>query len=134
MRPAATFLGVFIMIIWGSKGREKIVARGQFHCPKCRTDAEYTHRRVSRCFTLYFIPLFTLETLGEYGLCHHCGVQLPAELLMLTREQVDAAWQPWQCVECSNVNSAEVERCVNCGAAPPASSHSENGPDTPAIT
>jgi hypothetical protein len=61
------------MIIWGSTGREVKVASGAFHCPQCRSQQNYDHLRVSRYFTLYFIPLFPMETLGEFVRCTSCS-------------------------------------------------------------
>lgn len=69
------------MIIWGSRGKESEVARGQFHCPQCDTPVPYVHKKVARYFTLYFIPLFKTEDLGEYVECGGCrGTFKPAVL------------------------------------------------------
>lgn len=69
------------MIIWGSKGCEKVVDQGQFHCPRCDEPRSYTHKRVSNYFTLYFIPLFPTSTLGEYVECYSCGETYKPEVL-----------------------------------------------------
>jgi len=60
------------MIIWGSKGRHEFVSEGQFFCPKCNNIRHYKLIRVSKYFTLYFIPLFKTKTLGEYVECQTC--------------------------------------------------------------
>ena len=72
------------MIIWGSKGKEKVVAEGQFYCPQCRTIRPYIHKRVSRYFTLYFVPLFETKLLGEYIECEVCCTPFKVEVLELT--------------------------------------------------
>ncbi len=60
------------MIIWGSKSKEKEVGAGQFHCPNCDEQSSYIHKKVGRYFTLYFIPLFQTEELGEFVECQRC--------------------------------------------------------------
>lgn len=60
------------MIIWGSKGRHELVSEGQFFCPKCNNIRHYKQKRVSKYFTLYFIPLFKTKTIGEYVECQAC--------------------------------------------------------------
>jgi hypothetical protein len=60
------------MIVYGHRNREIQVASGQFHCPKCDAQRPYVHKRIARYFTLFFIPLFRLRTLGEYVECQVC--------------------------------------------------------------
>ncbi len=60
------------MIIWGSKSKEKEVGAGQFHCPNCEEQSSYIHKKVGRYFTLYFIPLFQTQELGEFVECQRC--------------------------------------------------------------
>jgi len=69
------------MIIWGSKGREKTVAEGQFFCPKCRAMRPYKYKKVGKYFTLYFIPLFETKNLGEYIECQICRTPFKPEVL-----------------------------------------------------
>jgi len=59
-------------IIWGSKGVTNTTGGGQFHCPTCGPNT-YTQKKVQRYFTLYWIPLFPLNTLGEYVECDICA-------------------------------------------------------------
>jgi zinc-ribbon family len=60
------------MIIWGSRSVTSTVNRGRFFCPSCRQQQAYSHRRMKRFFTLYFIPLIPMNTLGEYIECDAC--------------------------------------------------------------
>lgn len=60
------------MLIWGSKGKEKELSRGQFFCPKCNNLRPYVQKKVSKMFTLYFIPLFETQNLGEFVECQVC--------------------------------------------------------------
>ncbi|MCX8574390.1 MULTISPECIES: zinc-ribbon domain-containing protein [unclassified Gilliamella] len=70
-----------MLIIFGSRGREVNEKTGQFNCPSCctqqniKTDEkqqQYTQVKVARYFTLFFIPIFSFQTLGRYIRCNHC--------------------------------------------------------------
>ena len=69
------------MLIWGSKGREIKLAEGQFNCPQCGSPQAYQHIRAARYFTLYFIPVFQLENLGELIKCGGCGSAYTPDVL-----------------------------------------------------
>jgi len=103
------------MIIWGSTGKEKSVGAGRFFCPRCMAQAGYRHVRVSRYFTLYFIPLFPMETLGEYVQCNACSGQFKTEVLRISPDEIKALTSPWRCLGCGNLNAPGEERCINCG-------------------
>ncbi|MEZ4316437.1 MAG: TerB family tellurite resistance protein [Myxococcota bacterium] len=59
-------------IIWGTRGVTSTAESGQFHCPRCG-QTPYDLKRVRRFFTLYWIPLIPLDTLGEYVECGGCA-------------------------------------------------------------
>jgi hypothetical protein len=63
------------MVIFGYRGRTSNVARGSFHCPFCGAVRGYTHQKFTRWFTLYFLPIFPLNDLGESLKCDGCGKQ-----------------------------------------------------------
>ena len=105
------------MIIWGSCSKEKTVDRPEFFCPKCANDAVGEHVRVSRYFTLYFIPLFPTSTLGEYVRCQDCGGEYNMDVLEVTREEFEAASAPWTCDQCGNKNPPSNRKCLACGDA-----------------
>jgi hypothetical protein len=69
------------MIIWGSTGRESKIASGNFHCPACDGQERYDHVKVQRYFTLYFIPIFPMDTLGEFVRCQGCRQAYKPEVL-----------------------------------------------------
>lgn len=69
------------LIIWGTTGRESMVGQGQFYCPECDGPQQFHHNRVSRYFTLYFIPLFPIGTVGEYIHCGGCHSHFTPEVL-----------------------------------------------------
>ena len=60
------------MIIWGSKGRTKVIGKGQFMCPRCQVLRSYKHKKIGKYFTLYFIPLFQTKNIAEYIECDFC--------------------------------------------------------------
>lgn len=60
------------MIIFGTRGVSSTKATGNFNCPQCEADRPYRHRKVTRFFTLYFIPLIPLGSKGDYVECGHC--------------------------------------------------------------
>ncbi len=104
------------MIIWGSKAKEAQVGTGVFFCPNCLAQSSHSRMRVSRYFTLYFIPLFPTATLGEYVKCGTCGGQFPDVILTCTREEILKAVEPWSCAQCGNRNPRSQPRCLACGA------------------
>ena len=69
------------MIIWGSKGKTKVIGRGQFYCPKCKALRSYEHHQIGKYFTLYFIPLFQTRKLGEYIECKFCHIPFETSVL-----------------------------------------------------
>jgi tellurite resistance protein len=60
------------MIIFGTRGVTYTADKGSFYCPECHTSQDYARKRVRRFFTLYFIPVFPMDRLGEYIECRSC--------------------------------------------------------------
>jgi len=71
------------MIIWGSRNRTKDIGQGNFYCPRCRDQRAYIHKQVTRYFTLYFIPLFPVQQLGEMVECQTCKVAFDTTVLLM---------------------------------------------------
>ena len=69
------------MIIFGTRGVTLTGDKGAFHCPSCGAGIRYEQKIVKRFFTLYFIPLIPLETLGEYVECKGCQNTYKPEVL-----------------------------------------------------
>ena len=69
------------MIIWGSKGKETKLSEGDFFCPKCRSERAYKQKRISKYFTLYFVPLFETKNLGEFVECQICKSGFDLQIL-----------------------------------------------------
>jgi uncharacterized tellurite resistance protein B-like protein len=63
------------LIIWGSRTIFSTQGTGQFLCPRCNQTRSYKLQTARRFFTLYFIPLIPLETLGEFVECQACRTQ-----------------------------------------------------------
>ena len=71
------------MIIWGSRVRYKDIGQGEFYCPKCQARRAYRLRQAARYFTLYFIPIFQTQQLGEVVECQTCKVTFQPAVLQL---------------------------------------------------
>lgn len=69
------------MIIFGTRGIKSTIKEGQFLCPQCALNKRYKHKKVTRFFTLYFIPLIPLGKAGEFVECQTCkGTFVPRVL------------------------------------------------------
>ena len=60
------------MIIFGTRGVNSTIKSGDFSCPQCQEIRPYRHRKVTKFFTLYFIPLIPYGSAGEYVECGNC--------------------------------------------------------------
>ena len=79
------------LIIFGTRGVTTTVARGTFFCPGCMAKRSYEHQRVRRFFTLYFIPIIPLDTIGEYVECLHCRDTYKTSVLDFDPDELAAA-------------------------------------------
>ncbi len=69
------------MIIFGTRGVKSTLSKGNFSCPQCAANRLYQHKKVTRFFTLYFVPLIPLGSAGEYVECQTCyGTFVPRVL------------------------------------------------------
>lgn len=75
------------MIIWGSRGITGTLEQAQFHCPQCGTQRSGALKQVRNFFTLYFIPLIPMGTLGRFVECGSCGGSFAEEILTYDPEQ-----------------------------------------------
>lgn len=106
------------MFIWWGRGvRHRNVSHGQFACPICKSQQHCSRRRVARYFTLYFIPLFEMESLREYLVCHGCKLEFPADSYAdATPGQVLEA-VTWSCPTCQHANPNHTFCCRQCGVS-----------------
>ncbi len=72
-----------MIIIFGSKVRHKILSTGQFYCPQCKAQRNYELRQARNWFALYFIPIFPLNTIGEFVTCVTCGTNFQRDVLSM---------------------------------------------------
>ena len=61
-----------MFIVWGSRIIVKLAGTGMFFCIFCQQKRGYVHKVFRRWFTLYWIPLFPMATLGEHVECQTC--------------------------------------------------------------
>ena len=59
------FLPRMLLILFGTKDRRKLVANGQFVCPKCGVKKDYEVISLREWFTIFFIPI--LPTANNEG-------------------------------------------------------------------
>jgi len=69
------------MIIFGTRVRRETIGVKPFYCPTCHTDGACTHEEAKRWFTLFFIPIFPMDKVGEMVTCHACGTQYHPDVL-----------------------------------------------------
>lgn len=60
------------MIFFGTTGIKSTLEKGHFDCPQCQCETRYKHKKVTKFFTLYFIPIIQLGKIGEYVECQNC--------------------------------------------------------------
>ena len=69
------FLPRMLLILFGTKDRRKVVANGQFVCPKCGVEKDYEVISLREWFTLFFILILPTannegrENFVECGTC-----------------------------------------------------------------
>lgn len=105
---------MILFIIWGSKGRTRSVGRGEFFCPTCKHSTPYEQMKASRYFTLYFVPLFPMDTLGEWVKCSRCQGEYDSRILQLSHHEIIKLTSPWQCSGCGNTNPPDAGECLGC--------------------
>lgn len=69
------------LIIFGTRGVTGVMATGQFHCPACGQVRSYEHKRARQFFSLYWIPILPIRTLGEWIQCKECQGEFKTEVL-----------------------------------------------------
>ena len=82
-----------MFIIFGTRGVTSTVASGLFSCPECGIGQKYRHQRAHRFFTLFFIPLIPLSTLGEYVECGTCKSTFKPEVLSYDPKRATHQWE-----------------------------------------
>ncbi|MEO7555609.1 MAG: zinc ribbon domain-containing protein [Acidimicrobiales bacterium] len=62
-----------MLIFFGWRTRASVVGNGVFHCPQCGADRSYALKRMRRWFTLFFLPVIPLKTVGDFVQCETCN-------------------------------------------------------------
>jgi len=84
--------GPTLLIIFGLRVFYRTIAQGTFHCRRCGGDREYRHRAGRRWFTLFFLPVIPLNSVGEHVQCTTCRTRYVTEVLSQpTTAQMQAA-------------------------------------------
>jgi hypothetical protein len=84
--------GSTLLIIFGLRVFYRTIAQGTFHCRRCGGDREYRHRAGRRWFTLFFIPVIPLNSVGEHVRCTTCRTRYVTDVLnQPTTAQMQAA-------------------------------------------
>ena len=81
------------MIFFGTRGVTYSKNRGEVSCPNCQSQRAYSHQRVRRFFTLYFIPTIPLDLHGEYIECQRCDNAYDLEVLNLDPQAGNAEFE-----------------------------------------
>ncbi len=79
-----------MIFVWGSRGRTKSISQGDFFCPDCNSRRSYEMMEVKKWFTLYWIPVFPMEALGQYIECMGCKSTYNEQVLQYDPEAADA--------------------------------------------
>jgi hypothetical protein len=81
-----------LLIIFGLRVFYRKIAQGTFHCRRCGGDRQYRHRVGRRWFTLFFIPVIPLNSIGEHVQCTTCRTRYVVDVLnQPTTAQMQAA-------------------------------------------
>ncbi len=81
-----------MLIIFGLRVFYRTIAQGTFHCRRCGGDREYRHRSGRRWFTLFFLPVIPLNSVGDHVQCTTCRARYVADVLSQpTTAQMQAA-------------------------------------------
>ncbi|MFT5820175.1 MAG: putative tellurite resistance protein B-like protein [Crocinitomix sp.] len=80
-------------IIFGTRGVRSTMQEGQFHCPQCDGQTRFKHKKVTKFFTLYFIPLIPLGNKGTYVECQSCR-NTYVDRILETRQEIDIIDRP----------------------------------------
>ena len=81
-----------MLIIFGLRVFYRTIAQGTFHCRRCGGDRQYQHRAGRRWFTLFFLPVIPLTSVGEHVQCTTCRTRYVTEVLSQpTTAQMQAA-------------------------------------------
>jgi len=112
-RKGNTLIG-FLLV--GINGIKKEKGTGRFQCPNCRTLTDYRRYELNRYFTLFFLPLIPLGSMGEFVRCSRCNAEFDISILNSGSGNSASRLSTWNCRKCGNTNPAEYTSCLNCNS------------------
>ena len=81
-----------MLIIFGLRVFYRTIAQGTFYCRRCGGDRQYRKRSGRRWFTLFFLPVIPLKSVGEHVQCTTCRTRYVTDVLnQPTTAQMQAA-------------------------------------------
>ena len=81
-----------MLIIFGLRVFYRTIAQGTFYCRRCGGDRQYRKRSGRRWFTLFFLPVIPLNSVGEHVQCATCRTRYVTDVLnQPTTAQMQAA-------------------------------------------
>ena len=81
-----------MLIIFGLRVFYRTIAQGTFYCRRCGGDRQYRKRSGRRWFTLFFLPVIPLNSVGEHVQCTTCRTRYVTDVLnQPTTAQMQAA-------------------------------------------
>ena len=84
--------GPTLLIIFGLRVFYRTIAQGTFYCRRCGGDRQYRKRSGRRWFTLFFLPVIPLNSVGEHVQCTTCRTRYVTDVLnQPTTAQMQAA-------------------------------------------
>lgn len=70
-----------MFLLFGMRVVLRTIGEGTFHCPREGADRTYLRRRARRWFTLFFVPIIPLGTVGEVVECSGCRSRFATDVL-----------------------------------------------------
>ena len=81
-----------MLIIFGLRVFYRTIAQGTFYCRRCGGDRQYRQRSGRRWFSLFFLPVIPLNSVGEHVQCATCRTRYVTDVLnQPTTAQMQAA-------------------------------------------
>ena len=73
-----------LLILYGTKDRRKVVANGQFICPRCGVERDYEVISIKEWVTLFFVPILPTannEEREDFVECGTCKTKYDTDVL-----------------------------------------------------
>ena len=109
-------MSIPILIVWGRRRKHDLIAAIPYDCPECDRRTTHVYGKVIDSFTLFFIPVRTLER-RQFLQCSEC--RLEREPWGKERSQVrllaEFGEAPFRiCPQCGTHNDPSAALCESC--------------------